>query len=74
MKLLAAVAAFVIAVAAGFAPAQARSSYVIDNAHLLSPATISAINAKVADFNATTHKEVVVDTEPTVDGASPKAG
>jgi len=35
-KLLAAAAALVIAVAAGFAPAQARDSYVIDNANLFS--------------------------------------
>jgi uncharacterized membrane protein YgcG len=68
MKPLAAAAALVIAVAAGLAPAQARDTYVIDNAHLLSPATISQINAKVGDFYAQTHKEVVVDTEPQVDG------
>jgi uncharacterized protein len=67
-KLLAAAAALVIAVAAGFAPAQARDSYVIDNANLFSPATVSQINAKVSDFNAQAHKEVVVLTEPSFTG------
>jgi uncharacterized membrane protein YgcG len=68
MKPLAALAALLIAVAAGLAPAQARDSFVIDNAHLLSPATIAQINAKVGDFNAQTHKEVFVDTEPQLSG------
>jgi uncharacterized membrane protein YgcG len=68
MKPLAAAAALVIAVAAGFAPAQARDSYVIDNAQLLSPATVSAINSKVGDFNAQTHKEVVVVIQPSFTG------
>jgi uncharacterized membrane protein YgcG len=68
MKPLAAAAALVIAVAAGFAPAQARDSYVIDNAQLLSPATVSAINAKVGDFNAQAHKEVVVVIQPSFTG------
>jgi uncharacterized membrane protein YgcG len=63
MKLLAAIAALIVAAAAGSAPALARDSYVIDNAHLLSAGTISTINSKVADFNAQTHKEVFVDTE-----------
>lgn len=67
-KLLAAAAALAIAVVAGLAPAQARDSYVIDGANLFSPATISLINAKVGDFNAQTHKEVVVVTEPSFTG------
>jgi uncharacterized membrane protein YgcG len=70
MKSLATLASLLIAIGSTAMPACARDSFVVDNAHLLSPATISAINAKVADFNATTHKEVFVDTEPTVDGAS----
>jgi hypothetical protein len=68
MKPLAAAAALVIAVAAGLAPAQARDTYVIDNAHLLSAATIAQINAKVGDFNAQTHKDVFVDTEAQISG------
>jgi hypothetical protein len=73
MKTLAAAAALVIAVAAGFAPAQARDSYVIDNAHLFSPAAIAQINAKVGDFNAQAHKEVVVVSEPTLTGTPAEA-
>lgn len=73
MKSLAAFAALTIALSSAALPASARDSFVIDNAHLLSPATVSAINAKVADFNAISHKEVFVDTEPTVDGDSAKA-
>jgi uncharacterized membrane protein YgcG len=73
MKLLAATAALVVAVVAGLGPAQARDSYVIDNAQLLSPATVSAINAKVSDFNAQAHKEVVVVIDPTFQGTAPAA-
>jgi uncharacterized protein len=68
MKLFAALAAFVIAAATSAAPAFARDSYVIDNAHLLSASTISTINAKISDFNAQTHKDVFVDTELTFTG------
>ena len=68
MKLLAALAALVIAAGASVAPAMARDSFVLDNAHLLSASTTSAINAKVSDFSAQTHKEVFVDIEPTLDG------
>jgi len=73
MKSLAAVAALVLAVVAGFAPAQARDSYVIDNANLFSPATISLINAKVGDFSAQAHKEVVVVTDPSFTGTATDA-
>jgi uncharacterized membrane protein YgcG len=73
MKSLRAFAALVIAIGVTAMPASARDSYVIDNAHLFSATTISAINAKVADFSAVAHKEVFVDTEPTVDGATPQA-
>jgi uncharacterized membrane protein YgcG len=73
MKLLAAAAALLIAVAAGFAPALARDSYVIDGANLFSPATVSLINAKVSDFNAQAHKEVVVVTAPSFTGSATDA-
>jgi hypothetical protein len=65
MKSIAAFSSLLIVIGSSALPAAARDSYVVDNAHLLSATTISAINAKVADFNATAHKEVVVDTEPT---------
>ena len=73
MKPLAAAAALVIAVAAGLAPAQARDSYVIDNAQLLSPATVTQINSKVGDFNAQAHKEVVVVVDPAITGTATEA-
>src|ERR1700679_1644207 len=73
MKLLAAAAALLIAVASGFAPALARDSYVIDGANLFSPATVSLINAKVSDFNAQAHKEVVVVTVPSFTGSATDA-
>lgn len=70
MKTLAAAAALTMAVAAAFAPALARDSYVIDNAQLLSPAAVTQINAKVGDFYAQAHKEVVVVTEPSFTGSA----
>ena len=73
MKLLAAAAALVITVAGGLAPALARDSYVMDNAGLFSSATIAQINAKVGDFNAQAHKEVVVLTVPSFTGSATDA-
>jgi uncharacterized membrane protein YgcG len=66
IKPLAALAALTIVFAAGIAPASARDSYVIDNAKLLSAGTVSSINAKVGDFYAQAHKEVLVVIEPQV--------
>ncbi|HEY5349988.1 MAG TPA: TPM domain-containing protein [Candidatus Lustribacter sp.] len=68
MKLLAAAAALAIAAVAGLTPALARDSYVIDNANMFSPATVAQINAKVGEFNARAHKEVVVVTAPSFTG------
>jgi uncharacterized protein len=68
MKLLGAAAALAIAAVAGLTPALARDSYVIDNANMFSPATVAQINAKVGDFNARAHKEVVVVTVPSFTG------
>ena len=54
---LAAVAALTVAVAATFAPAfAARSSYVVDDAHILSQNTITQLNQQIGDFNAQTGK------------------
>jgi uncharacterized protein len=69
MKLLAALAALVITAGATVAPAFARDSYVLDNAKLLSPTTVTLLNSKITDFAAQTHKEVFVDIEPTITGA-----
>jgi hypothetical protein len=63
---LAALAAVTIVLGATFAPALARDSYVVDDAHLLSAGTISTINAKIATLYAVAHKEVVVVIEPKV--------
>lgn len=71
---LAAVAALTVAVAATLAPAfAARSSYVIDDAHLLSANAVTRLNAQIGDFNAQTGKEVLVVTTPSLDGATPSA-
>ncbi|HEY0797503.1 MAG TPA: TPM domain-containing protein, partial [Candidatus Baltobacteraceae bacterium] len=50
------------------APAFARDGYVLDNAGLLSSATVSSLNATISDFNGQTGKEVVVVTVPTLGG------
>jgi uncharacterized membrane protein YgcG len=73
MKLIAALAALLIAAGASASPAFARDSFVMDNAHLFSTSTVALINAKVSDFNAQTHKEVFVDTETTLDGTAQAA-
>jgi uncharacterized membrane protein YgcG len=64
----AAIAALTV-VTATMAPAFAsRSSYVIDDAHLLSDAAIAQINGQVSTFNAQTGKEVVVISTPSLNG------
>jgi len=71
MKPLAALAALTIAVATTVAPAfAARSSYVVDDAHMLSPAAIAQIDQQVSALNAESGKEVVVITAPSLDGAT----
>jgi uncharacterized membrane protein YgcG len=52
MKFLAALAALTVAVATTVVPAFARTSYVIDDAHMLSAAAIAQINQRVGDLNA----------------------
>jgi uncharacterized membrane protein YgcG len=71
MKRLAAAAALTLAFGSAVSPAFARDSAVIDNAHMLSAAAITRINQKVSDFTQATGKEVVVDTEPSLGGATP---
>jgi hypothetical protein len=72
MKRIAALAVFLVSLVGFASPAFARDAYVVDNAGLLSASTVSALNAKIGDFYAQTHKEVYVDTESTVIG-DPKA-
>ncbi len=76
MKATAASAALVLclALAASAAPAfAARSTYVFDDAHLLSQAAVSQLNQQIGDFNAQTGKEVVVVTTPSLNGTTPDA-
>jgi uncharacterized membrane protein YgcG len=71
MKRLAAFAALTLAFGSAVLPALGRESYVTDNAHMLGAAAIARINSKVADFASQTGKEIVVDTEPSLGGATP---
>jgi len=50
------------------APAFARTSYVEDNAGLFSSATVSNLNREISSFAASTGKEVVVVTVPSLNG------
>jgi uncharacterized protein len=75
MKLLAASAALALTAFLGSAlPASAaRDGYVIDNAHLFSATAISAVNTKISALKAQTGKEIVIDTEPTLNGQTAPA-
>lgn len=69
MKRFGALGALALLTLLAAAPASAaRSSYVTDGAAMLSPGTISSINSQVANFNAQTGKEVVVQTVSTTSG------
>jgi len=57
-----------LAIAAFAVPASARDQYVLDNAGLLSAATVQSLNQTIGDFANQTGKEVVVVTEPTLGG------
>ena len=74
MKSLAAAAALAVAFAATLSPAfAARTSYVYDDAHLLSTSATAQINHQVSGFNAETGKEVVVVTTPSLAGVAADA-
>ncbi len=66
-KLFGAALATVFAVAALGIPALARD-FVQDGAGLFNATTVSALDAKIGDFNRQTGKEVVVVTVPSLDG------
>jgi uncharacterized protein len=70
MRLGSAAAALTMALAALSGPAAARDSFVQDGAGLFSAATVSNLNTEIGDFNAQTGKEVVVVTQPSLDGAT----
>jgi len=52
------------------APALARSSFVLDGAGMFSASTVSDLNTRLTNFNAQTRKEVVVETVPSLNGAT----
>ncbi len=54
---------------AGALPAAARD-FVQDQAGMFSPATVAQLNARIANFNAQTGKEIVVVTTPSLGGAT----
>jgi hypothetical protein len=68
VKFMSALVAFTLATGALVAPASARDSYVIDGAGLFKSATVSRLNSEIGDFHSTTGKEIVVVTEPSLDG------
>ncbi len=71
-RMLAGLVAFVM-LAAVRVPAGARTSFVLDGAHLFSPGAVSSLDATIGNFNARTGKEVVVVTVPSLDGQTPQA-
>jgi uncharacterized membrane protein YgcG len=69
MKRLSTLAALVLITGLAAAPAlAARSSYVIDQAAMLSPDAVTRINSEVSSLAAQTGKEVVVQTVATTAG------
>jgi uncharacterized protein len=70
MKYFAPLAALVATIALLGAPAQARSSFVLDGAGMFGAATVSALNSRLTNFNAQTGKEVLVETVPSLNGAA----
>jgi hypothetical protein len=68
MKIFAATAALVVALAGSLLPAAARDMYVQDGASLLKPATVESLNRSIDDFHRQYGKEVVVVTVPSLDG------
>jgi uncharacterized protein len=63
-----AVAAAAIATLSLALPAAARDTFVQDDAHMFSAATVTTLNERIGDFNRRTGKEVVVVTVPSLDG------
>ena len=73
MKRLSALAALVLTSGLSLAaPASARDAYVLDQASMFSAGTASALNSRIANFNAQTHKEIVIQTVAALNGATVK--
>ena len=69
MKHFSTLIALVAAVGFLAAPAQARSSFILDGAGMFSAGTVSSLNTRLTNFNTATHKEVLVETVPSLNGA-----
>ncbi|MBD5656973.1 MAG: TPM domain-containing protein [Candidatus Eremiobacteraeota bacterium] len=70
MKIWSAVVAMTMAISALAGPASARETFVQDGAGLFGQATVSSLNQTIGDFNRQTGKEVVVVSQPSLDGAT----
>lgn len=66
---LAAAGLFALLPIAAALPAAARD-FVQDQAGMFSTGTVAQLNARIANFNAQTHKEIVVVTTPSLGGAT----
>ena len=73
MNIFRALAALVLTLGVASAPALARDSFVQDGGAFFTPATVSNLNNKIADFQRSTGKEVVVVTVPSLDGETASA-
>lgn len=69
-KALALAGLFAILLGLLAAPALARTSYVQDGAGLFSSATVTQLNGEIGNFAASTGKEVVVVTVPSLGGTA----
>jgi uncharacterized membrane protein YgcG len=65
----AAAASIALVAVVGALPALARD-FVQDQAGMFSAATVGQLNQRIANFNAQTHKEIVVVTTPSLGGAT----
>ena len=73
MNIFRALAALVLTLGVAAAPALARESFVQDGGGFFTPATVSNLNSKIADFQRTTGKEVVVVTVAALNGETAPA-
>lgn len=62
-------AAVALLLAGGALPAAARD-FVQDQASMFSPAAVAQLNQRIGNFNAQTHKEILVVTTPSLGGAT----
>jgi len=73
MNIFRALAALALTLGVAAAPALARESFVQDGGGFFTPATVSNLNSKIADFQRTTGKEVVVVTVAALNGETAPA-